>query len=155
MPDIRVDLTAESWDLAIKEVEKYKRKVKALDKRVVKRMAKDGVKTAREEVPVYTGALMEAIEAIVEKNEAIVMANSPYAEFVEFGTGMVGANNPHPNPVGWAYDINGHGEEGWIWPGRDGRFHWTMGQPAKPFMYDTAQILAKEVPDVVREELQS
>lgn len=35
--------------------------------------------------------------------------------YLEFGTGIVGANKPHPeaSKYGWKYDINKHGDSGW------------------------------------------
>lgn len=35
--------------------------------------------------------------------------------YLEFGTGIVGQRNPHPeaSKYGWLYDINNHGDKGW------------------------------------------
>ena len=35
--------------------------------------------------------------------------------YLEFGTGIIGANKPHPeaSKIGWKYDVNNHGEIGW------------------------------------------
>lgn len=35
--------------------------------------------------------------------------------YLEFGTGIVGAKNPHDEAtkIGWEYDMNDHGEKGW------------------------------------------
>lgn len=77
-----------------------------------------------------------------------ITVGSDYAVYVEFGTGIVGSNNPHPHP--WAYDVNNHGEEGWWYPTTSddpnkkkktsadgGLWAWTKGQPSRPFMYET------------------
>lgn len=36
--------------------------------------------------------------------------------YLEFGSGVVGATHQHPdaNTIGWKYDINNHGENGWF-----------------------------------------
>lgn len=75
-----------------------------------------------------------------------------YAIFVEYGTGVVGESNPHPQPSrnGWVYDINEHGDSGWWYPSRESDpnptrtmtksgdwIAWTSGMPSRPFMYDT------------------
>lgn len=72
-----------------------------------------------------------------------VYTNCPYAAYVEFGTGVIGENSPHPDTsiAGWKYDINDHGEAGWIYF-KDGKRHWTNGMPARPFMFETAQYLS-------------
>lgn len=73
------------------------------------------------------------------------------AMYLEFGTGIVGKSNPHPNPmIGWVYDINSHGEKGWWyptvssdpnpikWTDKSGQLRaWTKGRPASPFVFDT------------------
>ena len=91
-----------------------------------------------------------------------------YATFVEYGTGIVGADSPHPQPSrnGWVYDINEHGEEGWWYPSRESDpnptkylsksgqwMAWTKGMPSRPFMYMTwrwtssraTQIISKHI----------
>lgn len=62
------------------------------------------------------------------------------AEYIEFGTGIRGSENPHPEPkLGWVYDSKGHKEEGWKYiSDKDGKLHWTAGSGAKPFLYTTA-----------------
>lgn len=156
MPIIHVDLSAESVGKALEQIKAYRDKVESLGERVVRRLAEDGAEQARDLVPVDTGDLMSSIDAEVDGDKGYVRAYAEHAAFVEFGTGVVGAGSPHPNPVGWAYDVNGHGEAGWVYPSaKDGHFYWTKGQPAKPFMYDTAQLLAEAAPDVVAEELKS
>lgn len=75
-----------------------------------------------------------------------------YSMYVEFGTGIVGSGNPHPKLTesGWKYDVNEHGQSGWIYPttsddpnptkyvGKDGNYYaWTAGTQSRPFMYDT------------------
>lgn len=71
--------------------------------------------------------------------------------YVEYGTGIVGSSDPHPDPtsVGWRYDINNHGEAGWWYPTTaddtnptkkevsGGFIAWSAGVRARPFMFDT------------------
>ena len=53
------------------------------------------------------------------------------ATYAEFGTGMIGAGSPHAlNALGWAYDVNDHGERGWRYFGVEGRLVHTLGYPA-------------------------
>lgn len=89
--------------------------------------------------------LVNEILVLKTKNGVVLTAGADYAMFVEYGTGIVGATNPHPHP--WAYDINGHGDNGWYYPTTDddpnpnkhvynGQLYaWTKGMPSRPFMY--------------------
>lgn len=153
---ISFDLTDESIDAAIEELKAYRDHVDAATLRAVKRLAEDGAENAKELASfmnaVDTGELVGSIKGEADGNEGVIRADCGHAAYVEFGTGVVGARNPHP--VGWAYDVNGHGDAGWMYPGDDGHYHWTKGMPARPYMYDTAQMMAQAVPDVVAEELQ-
>ena len=100
---------------------------------------------------VDTGALHDSIvgKYDTKAHSGTLSTNVEYAAYVEFGTGIVGADNPHPNPDGWEYDVHGHGNSGWYYPSEKGgwipkegtykgqRMAWTKGQPARPFMYST------------------
>lgn len=84
------------------------------------------------------------------RDGVVLYVGCDYAIYVEFGTGIVGSENPHPNPSRWQYDVNQHGDEGW-WYKTDNPYpnqkviktddgetlaH-TRGQESKPFMYKT------------------
>lgn len=83
---------------------------------------------------------------------AITMGSASYAMFVEYGTGVVGAANPHPHPkVSWIYSSgqNSNGHEGWFYPTvpsdpnpykhtYNGQLYgFTKGQASRPFMYES------------------
>lgn len=59
-----------------------------------------------------------------------------YAKFVEFGTGIIGKQNPHVE-VPYTYDINQHGEKGWVYKDKNGRLWLTRGSAPKSYMYNT------------------
>lgn len=157
MKVIKCALTADSLDHAIEELKAYRDAVEQASAAVVKRITEDGAKQAQELVSymnaVDTGELMGSIVGEAQEKRGVIRATAGHAAYVEFGTGVVGAGSPHP--VGWEYDIHGHGEKGWNYIGDDGRLHWTKGMPSRPYMWDTAQMLAEAVPDIVAEVLQS
>ena len=67
-----------------------------------------------------------------------IYVGADYAMYVEFGTGIVGSENPHPSPfIPWEYDVNGHGDDGWLYYDSSRKLRWTAGSPARPFMYKT------------------
>ena len=82
----------------------------------------------------------------------MVITDCPWAFYVEFGTGIVGANSPHPDTsiANWKYDINQHGDMGWYYF-KDGDWHWTKGMPSRPFMYQTSMDLRARIESVARE----
>lgn len=92
-----------------------------------------------------TGALHDSIngEYIKSAHYGVVATGVMYAAFVEFGTGIVGEENPYPGDAGWAYDVNGHGEAGWYYYSDSG-WHHIRGMPARPFMYNTLRELEAE-----------
>lgn len=79
--------------------------------------------------------LASTVEIIPLSHGISIGFGAEYAMYVEFGTGVVGSENPHPHA--WEYDINEHGADGWTYIGKDGKRHWTAGQRSHPVMYNT------------------
>lgn len=86
-----------------------------------------------------------------------VWTNDMVIIFNEMGTGITGANNPHPNPDGpfksWKYDVNEHGEKGWRYPKEDGTFGWTKGLPSRHMFYDAFNDIKNEIGNIVDVEI--
>ena len=74
----------------------------------------------------------------------------------EFGTGIVGSENPHIAEIlaqaGWKYDINEHGEKGWVYPKPDGTFGWTKGHIAEKRFYEAMKKMESSFPKIDQEE---
>lgn len=112
-----------------------------------------------------TGELLNSITGTYDKSahSGTIYSGAYYAVYVEFGTGIVGKSNSHPQAKvqGWEYDINRHGQSGWLYPAKNGpesnawspdgrkaagvKLKWTMGMPARPFMYNTMRDLEREI----------
>lgn len=86
-----------------------------------------------------------------------VWSNDLVIIFNEMGTGVVGSNNPHPNPSpqfkSWKYDINEHGEKGWIYLKGDGTYGWTKGLPSRHMFYDAFNDIKNDIGTIVDVEL--
>lgn len=86
-----------------------------------------------------------------------VWTNDMVIIFNEMGTGIVGSNNPHPNPDGpfksWKYDVNEHGEKGWKYPKEDGTYGWTKGLPSRHMFYSAFQDIKDEIGNIVNIEI--
>lgn len=85
-----------------------------------------------------TGELEEGFQKYANANLGILKNECPYSAYVEYGTGIRGKNNPHPDVdiIGYAYDVNSHGEIGWIYYDSKKNTHWTQGLSAHRFMYN-------------------
>ena len=86
-----------------------------------------------------------------------VWTNDMVIIFNEMGTGIVGSNNPHPNPDGpfksWKYDVNEHGEKGWVYQKEDGTYGWTKGLPSRHMFYSAFQDIKDEIGNIVDIEI--
>lgn len=76
--------------------------------------------------------------------------------YKEFGTGIVGSQNPHFSDIlaqiGWKYDINEHGEKGWVYPKEDGTFGWTKGIAAQRKFYNAMKNMEDSFKTIAIEE---
>jgi len=157
---ITAKLSAESLCKAAAEVRAYKARIEKLAVDLTAELAAQGVQIALVEAGniKLTGTLLSSITSECGGNFGYVRCKCGYAVYVEFGTGIAGKQKPHPDIsiVGWAYDVNSHGEPGWWYPttetdhnpykrkGKDGKVYaWTKGMPSRPFMYNTAQELRR------------
>ena len=162
---------------AIKEVKDLKEKLEPAIGELIRYLSEKGVEIAQIEIAsmgaVDTSTLFESIESRYDSGTRVgqVFTMLDYAVFVEYGTGIVGANSPHPG-IGdddWNdvegitvkgetysdYDQNEHGEGGWWYPSPNGWYvpkdgvtneeglslAWTKGMPSRPFMYNTMREL--------------
>lgn len=158
---IAMNLDKNSIQKAINALKKEKETLRDKCNLFAKKMANKGVEIAKAKVSeydaVYTGELLKSINSepgavIKDGAKWIVYTDCPWAKFVEFGTGEIGKQSPHPDAgiVGWKYDVNEHGEKGWFYF-RDGKWHWTKGMPSRPFMHETNIELMQIITEVARE----
>ena len=150
---------------AKKELEKYKNEFMAKVEKFVEELAIKGVEIAEMNVAgfdaVFSGELMSSIDfeagdVITDGSRWIIYTDCEWAKYVEFGTGIVGSENPHPDTslASWRYDINNHGENGWSYY-KDGKWNHTQGMPSRPFMYESSIELADVVIETAREVFSS
>lgn len=151
MPKYKANLSSGSFRQLEKDIRDYRKSLQDKCEKFAYRMAEEGVAIAQMKIlgfdAVMTGELLDSMNLevgdIVSNGATYyIYTDCPWAKFVEFGTGIVGSENPHPDPsiAGWKYDTNDHGEKGWYYY-RDGEWHWTKGMPSRPFMFETAQAL--------------
>ena len=155
---IKVSLSEKGIDRAIRDVNRFKEEFLEKCNRLVEALTDEGAEIARIQVRQleawFTGELMNSIEGYYSPtaNVGIIKAGAYYAAYVEFGTGVVGSQSPHPDPQGWQYDVNGHGDSGWVYyDDYSGKFRWTKGFKSRPFMYNTARELEKSCVKIAKE----
>lgn len=154
-----------------KELEKYRDSLTYKDRLLAEKLSERGVEIARVQIAdldaIFTGELIQSLHSEYMGSTPYgaifaVVANSSHAVFVEFGTGQRGEDKPYPYPlpegVSWDYNVGKTirqnpvtGRYFWFYPGQDGKWHYTEGMPARPFMYLTSMELIREVPEIARE----
>lgn len=150
---------------AIEQTQRYKQDINVNCELFAHRLADEGVILAKLKImefpAIYTGELLNSISdepgAILTNGYTwIIYTACPWAQYVEFGTGAVGSQNPHPlaGTFNWKYDVNEHGEMGW-WYFKEGAWHWTKGMPSRPFLYETRMELLPIVSKIAREVFKS
>ena len=151
-------LSTKEINRAIRDLKRYKRELNKKVSLLIETLTDYGVDVAKAQIRElgawYTGELESSITGYFSPTlgAGVIKAGSPYAVFVEFGTGIVGQTSPHPDPKDWQYDINNHGEKGWwYFNDRDQKWHWTKGIESRPFMYNTVQILERECMRIAKE----
>lgn len=170
LKNISFTLTEGSLQDAIDEVNKLKDDLSEALAELARFITEEkGVEFAKMQIAQFpaidTGELYNSITGTYNKSDhsGTIYSGAYYAVYVEFGTGIIGDANPHPQAQvhGWEYDINGHGNAGWLYPEKDGpesnawapggqkaagvNMRWTRGMPARPFMYNTLRDLEREV----------
>ncbi len=160
-------LSKSSIEQAKKELIKYKQMLELKNQAFTQALATIGLAKAQELVitigakPAYeTGDLLASLDIkqgdmIKGVNTWYVYTDCPYAPYVEFGTGYVGANSAeHPKAGDFSYQAGGknNSESGWWYYDRkQDRVRWTAGMPSRPFMYETARDLANQVQTIAKE----
>ncbi len=157
MKKITITLDEQSIDNAIKELRRYQSELGDKTNRLVQKLVDLGVEFALQEVVSLgafdSGELAVSIDGLMytDGTHGIIFTDCGHAAFVEFGTGITGAESPHPS-MPWQYDINNHGEAGWVYYNeKTGKFGWTKGMPSRPFMYNTAKHLQDELEQIAKE----
>ena len=153
---------------AVKDLKKYKKNLEKNTRLLVQKLTDMGAQIVRVKIvsmgAYYSGELLSGVSGYYSPtlNAGFVKVASDHVAFVEFGTGVVGQNNPHKNgeylsKAAWSYAsgtkifTTKNGKVGWIYPTDDGGFRFTEGMKSRPFMYETALELGREFPRIAKE----
>ena len=154
-----------------KELEKYRDSLTYKTRLLAEKLSERGVEIARVQIAdldaIFTGKLIQSLHSEYKGSAPYgaifaVVTDSKHCAFVEFGTGQRGEDKPYPYPlpegVSWDYNVGNTirqntvtGRYYWFYPGQDGKWHYTEGMPARPFLYNTSMELIREVPKIAKE----
>ena len=143
--------------LSLESIEEYKEFLKKYREKIPK--AVENIVTKVSKVGLQDN--YKSTKVIPTKNEGNVITGGIKTTDVkdtyrEFGTGVVGSQNPHIADVlaqiGWKYDVNEHGEKGWIYPKEDGTYGWTKGISAQKKFYNAMKNMEDSFKTIAIEE---
>ena len=147
-----IRLSVSSLEGYIKQLELKKEQILKAKEGIANRLAEEASKDTYKSV-VTTPAEIQGTTAI-----SYVRSTDEIDTYREFGTGVVGSQNPHVDEAlaksGWQYDVNEHGEKGWIYPKKDGTFGWTKGQPAQKKFYYASKRAREKAVEIAKQEFQ-
>lgn len=145
-----IRISTSSLDDYIKQLELKKEQILKATEDIANRLAEEAGRDTYKSVSIIP-AEMQGTTAI-----AYTRSTDEIDTYREFGTGIVGSQNPHVDEAlvksGWQYDINEHGEKGWIYPKKDGTFGWTKGQPAQKKFYYASKRAKEKAVEIAKQE---
>lgn len=161
---IKVELSVESIDRAIKEIQAERRRQEKAILELIDKMVAVGEDYAINAVGhVDTGETLASITGYRNGNKGVIVAGGA-AVWLEFGTGTLKNHYQHPPAQGenankivrWGKYGDGYGDgskypEGWWYKDESGQSHHTKGIEANMFMWRTAQRLQELFPKMAKE----
>ena len=154
---MKVSLTEQGINDAIRRLNKYKTDVEKANKKALEELGDYGVEYAKQQVATLgafdTGELYDSISGKLEKPyRYVISTNCGHAKFVEYGTGIRGSesNVPRELPTNWRYNTN---PNGWVYKDKDGEYHRTKGMPSRPFMYNTKLEILSLYKETIKKEI--
>lgn len=149
-------LSSNSFKDLAKFVEEYKQALIQGQSSGIKKLTEIGLQRVIDNSPnINSGRLGISLDTEITPELGRIYTSDEVIIFNEFGTGIIGLNNSHPeaSAKGWRYDVNEHGEKGWYYLGDDGEYHWTKGLPAGKMFFNTKQELEQIAKETMSIEL--
>lgn len=151
---IRLGLDAKSIDSAIKQLATYRKSVDAKVDELCERLADEGMEVAKVSIRHDESGELRNSFSVEKVGDAhyLVVNSAPYAVYVEFGTGVVGAGGDYRGErPEWAGSPNGE-KEAWVYfDEKQGRFRITDGQAPQAFMAQGAEAMRNRMIGIAKE----
>lgn len=145
-------------NLSLESMNEWLRELKNLEKKKIPKVALKIADRLADEMIKDVYPDTKKISAKLEGSRAVAGIKNEKSKWAykEYGTGIVGSQDPHVaealQQAGWKYDVNDHGEKGWIYPVGNGEYRWTKGQPASKEFWNALIKAEKLFPEIAREE---
>lgn len=149
-------LSSSSFKDLAKFVQEYQKALEKGNADGIKKLTEIGQELIKVNSPRISDERLEnSIKTEITPELGRIYTNDVVIIFNEFGTGITGLNNPHPEASikGWRYDVNEHGEKGWWYLGDDNEWHWTKGLPARKMFFNTKKELEQIAKETMRIEI--
>ena len=169
MKRISFNLSIDSIQNAIKEVEKYQEELNQKVELLVQKLAESGLEVAKAVVGTHTHGTGETlaslrIELDTEGNlkRATLIGQSEALLFLEFGAGIhfnQDMTHPMASELGYGVgtypgQIHSFDENGWYYLGDDGKWHHSYGIKADMPMYKSAQAMRNKILSIAKSVFQ-
>ncbi len=152
--DLKINLSDSGLKELQRQIEQVAQHLESVPETVVDELSIIAEDAAKASAKHSTGTLASSISTTKHDNQAKVISKSPYAVFVEFGTGI---GRPSSDPLdtkamaemGYVVDGRGHGEKGWNYF-KDGEMVHTVGQNGAGFMAAGANEARQHIAEIVK-----
>ena len=157
---IKVGLSEQDINRAIKDLNRYKQEFLKREKRLLEGLAEIGLKEAsvRFTTAMYDGTNDVSVRLDTTKNGYAIVAEGKVVAFIEFGAGVYhNGSEPYPNPrpsgiVGIGEYGQGKGKrKAWGYEDENGEVVITRGNPAAMPMWYASEEIKNSVLKVVKE----
>ena len=148
----RMNLSLDSIEGYKEFLEKYSSKLPQIATNIVKRVSEVGLEDNHKSTTTLS------VTNDGNKITGGIKTNEVGETYAEFGTGIVGQQSPHIaeylEKSGWKYDVNEHGEKGWVYF-KDGQYYWTKGIPANRKFANASKRMEDKFGEIAREEFKN
>lgn len=162
MPKFTAKLSVSSLDKLLSELKEYQKKVERAPARIVENLADFGENQIQRGIQGITdkdGNYLAKAGSYVFGDAGLAYMEGDQSAYLEYGTGVVGKNSPHPqaNETGWQYNtgktINPKTGDWSYWDAVKGKHVYTKGIPAQMPVFNAALEMRKQVVKAAKEAL--
>lgn len=162
MPKFKANLSVSSLDKLLSELREYQKKIEQAPARIVENLADFGenqIQRGIQSIIDRDGNYLAKAGSYVFGGAGLAYMEGDQAAYLEYGTGVVGKNSPHPqaNEAGWQYNtgktINPKTGDWSYWDSVKGKYIHTKGIPAQMPVFNAALEMRKQVVKAAKEAL--